>query len=302
LLLFLSVRKDRVTSRDLIPTGLAIGATIAGSLLYLSTKSALKLLDIGPWRSYPAAPEGLSYVWANLPQYIWTIGQVFYPDSPTYGYFFTRWAYISMAASIVLIIGHELHHRRWSAAVTSSVLIAAMIITSPNPTNLLLSIFWPTPRSISPLGIFVAMLVVAALSMSPRTVRLYGQVLGGIFLAGQIVVAISLFANRALQASYDFSLAQVVLRRAYEEFGLLQPIVLRLNVEVGATDVNYSRFRSFGFGISYFLVPWARPAMFRMFAKGDVSVVNASAEECHSAQGQPAFIREQNALIVCFRK
>lgn len=278
---------------------LAVGL-VGAALLYLATNAALKAGG-HPWfANYPARPQGLGFVLGNLPRYGTTLGAMLNPWSPSYGFLNTPLLHVALVISLMALTLVTLLRRRPWPVLLLAVAILGAVVTLPNPANLPLQTFWPSPRSASAAALIACCLLMAAyLAIRSDLPRLRPAMAAGVtalFLLQAVHLA-RLQQFRYATQQQDLALANAIMQDAFRLTRPGEPIQLRLRADwLGSVR---GAPMSHDYGTSLFASAHAAPSLLMIYSGGRIQATAAAPEECRDVTARLSVRREGEALIAC---
>lgn len=279
----------------------AIASTITALASYLVTSPLLKAFDLPGFRDYPQRAFGARYVVSNAAEYARTIFKVLNPFAHTYAHFTSRFTILLFGISVIYLLVRAFRHSRALGCLTVLIL-ALTAVALPDPTNILLATFWPSPRSVSPIAILVA----CAITVWASTLKTRFKTIdsGTLLLASavclQFVIYADLQARRADQQNADFITAISLINRAYETFPDEGSPLILTNFDWHDNVTMHDR--TFEFGESYFVEGWSRRGLIQYLSNGRVRIADANPSDCAGVRGRFEVTRLPHALLVCSRK
>jgi hypothetical protein len=278
--------------REYLPAAAGVFAAIA---LYFATNKLLHVLHV-PGYGTVARPFGFKYIHTNLAAYMQVIKDGFNAFNGPYAVYLSRIGWAVTVAALVSSLWAARRCQRIFWILGAAALVALML---PNPTNLLMKTFWPSPRSLSPVAIVFSLLLIAA---STRwTGRIAGIRIANLALAlvaaSQSIVFIDAQKGRYDQQMIDFYTAAIIVNRAYLEFPASQ--IPRVKVHYSAVDNAILRPQSFEYALSLFASPWSLHGLFEYVSGGRVNASVAEAQECEGNTMHLQMVKRDDVLLVC---
>ncbi|HDR9081984.1 TPA: hypothetical protein QDA98_004617 [Burkholderia vietnamiensis] len=275
----------------------AVGALIAVGL-YLVTNKILQGAGV-PGFSAGGRPFGAEYLKPNVLPYIKTIGDALNAFSGGYAHYENRITIIVFGLAVVTAVSAAKSLRAKVLVIFAFFAVALML---PNPTNLLMKIYWPSPRSLSPISIFVALIITAACAR--WTGKIAGVSIGMVALLitvlSQAVIYIDQQKGRADQEAMDIATANMIINRAYQEFPYTKRPVVKMNFNWDDNVIYHAR--TFEFGESLMTTPENRKGLFLYLSNGRVDVYPTSPSECSGIRSHLTIEVKGDALLVCSNK
>jgi hypothetical protein len=278
---------------------LAVGL-IGAALLYLATNAALKAGG-HPWfAAYPARAQGLGFVAGNLSRYGTTLGAMLNPWSWAYGFLNTPLIHAGLLLGVVALAVVTMLRRRPWPALLLAVAVIGTVATLPNPANLPLQIFWPSPRSVSAAAIIACCLLMAAYlairSDLPRLRPAMAACVTALLLL-QVTHLARLQQFRYATQQQDLALANAIMQEAYRLTRPGEPIQLRLRADWLASVRGAPM--SHDYGTSAFASSYAASALLAIYSGGRIQATAATPEECRGVTARLSVRREGEVLIAC---
>lgn len=286
-----SVSRADIKNEYLAP---AMGVLVAVAL-YFVTNKLLHALHV-PGYEKVWRPFGAKYIHTNLASYSQVIRDGLNAFGGPYAVYLSKIGLTVTAAALASAL--------WASRRSAGVLwilfaVIVVMLMLPNPTNLLMKTFWPSPRSLSPVAIVFPLLLIAA--SSRWAIRLAGVPVAHLALAlvaaSQCLVFIDAQKGRSDQQMVDFSMASIIVNRAYQEFPASQRP--RVKVHYGPYDNGIKRPQSFEYGISLFAAPWSLHGLITYVSGGRVDGDAAPAQDCEGNTVHLQILKRDDVLLVC---
>lgn len=275
----------------------ALGSVLAIAL-YLLTNKVLNVAGVHGFE-VNARPAGAEYIRANLLPYFKTLRETLDPFDGSYARFLSKIAIAIFVLGLVTIVWKSSRIQTKGWLITA---IGLTVLMLPNPTNLLVKYYWPAPRSLSPIAIFVALALLAAAARWTKTIGgvSIGRWLLLVAVVTQGIVYIDQLKGRLDQQISDFAMANAIIDRAYEEFGPNEAPKVKINFD-WRDNLTY-RPVSYEFGSSLFGSTWSLQGLFAYLSNRKVEAILASPDDCAMRDKQLAMKRVGDALLVCSTK
>lgn len=277
-----------------IQASLMSGCAILGSIVYVIINLTLKHLGAAWFQDYPVRHQGLSNIIKNIPQYFITIPRAF-------GIFGHRYMIMLphiVSLIIIVVFGFYIAycwHIRKKQKFFPFFLVVAAILIMPNPANLLLEGFYPSPRTLSALGLFIAVLVAIICRRGKA-----GTWLSLFLISLQIAVVFKWYGHRHNQWVADVAVAENLILEAYRNTpASMQP---NITISVSAGDLTVTSALAYYFGGSLFSTPWSSEAFLQYVSGGRVSVSLDSGIVCSKTNYFLSVNPKANGINVCFYK
>ena len=270
---------------------LMTGCTVIGAIPYAIINSGLKHMGLSWFQRYPGRPFSGAYLLKNLPEYFLTIPRVFGIIGHRY---ITLLPHI-VALLIFVLIGLYIAYS-WKQAgrqrFLSIVLVFLALLILPNPANLLLADFWPTPRTLCAFGLFVAAMI--PLVCQSRT----GTWLALILVAMQGGVDVKNYAQRLDQWVADTAIAENLILTAYQNTPLgKQP---KITLGVLGSSLNILTPQPYAYGISMFSEFWSAAPFVEYISGGKVRVILDDGTICGAHKNYLAITPTDDGINACF--
>jgi len=270
---------------------LMAGCAVFGSVIYVAVNETLKHAGAAWYLNYPVRTLGLSYVAVNLRPYLLTIAQ-------SIGFAGHPYASLEPGVVVLLIFAMIVFYLRRSAGLGISGLVIALALVLaalcifPDPANLLLALYWPSPRSMCAFGLFVG--AIMYIICRDRA----GMMLALILVAAQIAVVVKNQGERFEQWAADTAVAQQLILDADQNSsaGTTPTITLGVSWRNLAIDVP----QPYNYGLSMFGAAWSAPAFVRYIGGGKVSVAVDDGKACTKVQKNLSITPVSNGIIACF--
>jgi hypothetical protein len=269
------------------------GCAVLGSVIYVATNATLKHAGVAWFQLYPLRAQGLSYVPANLPLYCLTIAQAFGAGGQQY---ITLVPYV---VALLIFLVMVFYFTRCGRQGVRPLLIAMLLVLAalcifPDPANLLLAIYWPSPRSMCAFGLFIA----ALLNVLCRDRA--GTCLALILVAAQIVVVVKNDSRRFEQWTADTAVAEQLILDSYQNTPAGETPTITLGVSW--RNLNIAMPLPYNFGISMFGAPWSATSFVRYISGGDVNVVLDDGKACAKPRKFLTITPTGDGIRACFEQ
>ena len=297
---------DEAPGRE--PWILAPSIGVAGAA-YLLCDQALKYFAVDVFASYPIRPQGVSFIIANIGTYLMTLLGAYSPFSHMY-YPLTN-AMLSSGYLVLIVLTAALLLSRAQRPSQKGLVVALFLfclLCAPNPANLVLATYWPSPRTVGGIAIFYAGVVGLAMDRKVGGVK-SERWLNPSLAALAILIAFASFANNAYllgrryaQQVSDFALAQQIvtdIERLSPD--LNRPIVAKVVVNWYSNLIFENTPYSFGIGL--FGTSWSGPATLAFVSGGAIIGQSDDPATCSSATNSfaPSIIPLSEGVVrVCF--
>lgn len=287
----------------------AAAAFAIAMIAYEVINRTLKLIQPGSFARYPIRQPALENAWSHFGPYLRTLFDVFSPTSTEYAPITNE---LSTILTVALLLGGGAYlttciaSRRQKAALW--IVLALALLCAPNPANLLLKVYGPSPRTVAGVGFFLA--GIAALAID-RLIAGAGRVRGfvralpitaAILVAAQAGNDLYLDGRRFLQQEADIALAQRIADEAERVAATnIRPIVAEF-IQSWDSNLIFSN-APYGFGIGLFGTPWSGEGMLTMFSGGAVVAKKGDRSLCDSSTVAffPTITRVADGVVrICF--
>ncbi len=298
---------DSRASRSMRDIVVLIAATLIATIAYFAITKILVANVEGFTRS-TARLFGPQFVLANLGAYLRTVTELTLPVGNAFDPITNH--VLSAALAMLWIgaaIGFSVATRGWRK-IAIWVVLAGLLICAPNPANLLLKDFWPTPRSAQGIVIFfagmAALLVQLAVDrgfryLDPR--RALGVLLGLLILM-QVVNNSQLLSRRTMQQDLDFALARQIVTDIER---LAPPTSDSIPANIVAYWSSNALFQRmpYSVGLGLFGSDWSARALLTFVSRGRVIARSGNPADCPPAplRTVPATVMGRDGVpLVCF--
>lgn len=285
-------RLDRLT----IAQYCAVSASVLGAIFfYFIVNHALHFAGVAGYESL-ARPFGMRFIHQNFHQYLKTMREALNAFKGPYSVYLSG---ISMVLSLGSVLAAIVSLRSWYAAVGFCLVFFAVAVILPNPANILLQTYWPSPRSISPVAIFFPLLIIYSLTYFrwPRLANYCLEIVLALVVFAQVLVYFNQQKVRMDQQTADFALADTLITMAYQNTSAgVMPVV---KIRQGLFTTFTSSPRSFEFGVSLFATNWSLGGLFAYLSNHKVVVEFASADDCAQTTKGLDIFKKGDSLLVC---
>jgi hypothetical protein len=268
---------------------------------YGITAKACKLVGIAGFKMYPQRPFGLRFVSQNIESYFSTVTHVLNPASPAYGHFLSHATLISLVIAVSVLVTRGIL-RDFRSALVLLLILLLIVCTLPNPTNILLQVWWPSPRSLSSIAMVVSCVLLSFYAASDQSIFFVrvARIGMGLVIFSQVVIYIEHLAGRAKQEEADFQAAGQMIYTARQDFPTSKQLVIRSNLDWRYNLVNED-VRSFEYGSTCFASLACRIGLFAHLSNNTVTYQDADPKDCAQSNGTFSLIRMPDYLLVCAR-
>ncbi len=270
---------------------LIAGCAVVGSVIYVGVNAALKHGGAVWYRNYPLRAQSLSFVPGNLSQYLRTIEQ-------SLGFEGQPYAILEPRVVVLLIFFVFVFYLRRCAGLGIRHLLLAMLLLVaalcifPDPANLLLALYWPSPRSMCAIALFIA----AMLNVICR--HRVGLVLGLILVAAQMVVIVKNHGERFEQWTADTAVAEQLILAADQNSSA--DTVPTITLGVSWRNLAIAAPQPYNFGLSMFGAQWSATSFVRYIGGGKVNVIFDDGKACAGLRNNLAITPVANGIKACF--
>jgi hypothetical protein len=268
-----------------------VPAGAAAAVLYFICNKVLAHYDIEGFLAFATRrPFGLQFVSANYKDYFATIFDVASPRSHIYFPLTNPLTSIGYALILVIFLIYFTlaAGQLWKKVLIWTILVAALLC-APNPANLAMQVYWPSPRSVAGIAVFysgVAALLVDSMVARAGNGGVVFRSLGWLLL---LIISVQtandayILGRRSVQQQADFVLAQQIIA----EIERLWP---EIEVPITANVVQHWSVNSiyknvpYGFGSGLFDTDWSAPALLTLVSGGAVVGMAGERSQCDSVK------------------
>jgi hypothetical protein len=245
-------------------------------------------------------PFGIEYIHDNLVPYFQTIYYALNPFSGIYAFLLSK----TVIMVLVFGLGSILWTYRFApfkaGLIATAIGIVALML--PNPTNILLKTYWPSLRTLSPVAIFIAFILLAVASRWTKTIAGigFGRLVLVVCAISQFFIYANIQKSRFDQQAWDFSMAHTIINRAYEEFGSGEAPTVKINFN-WKDNLIYKNL-AYDFGGSLFGASWGIQGLISYLSNHRVKAIMADPDDCTGTTKWLEMQRVGNVLLVCAKK
>jgi hypothetical protein len=152
----LSWAADRQSKRDQFAILTLSASVVLGAIIYVIANNTLRVFAIDGFSQYPARAQGAKYVVGNIGAYLQTTIDIWVPFQSSFQPLSN--SLISIGWAVVCMLLFRIVHRRSAGykSVVVIVVVAGAMLCAPNPANLMMETYWPSPRSVAGIAFFVS--------------------------------------------------------------------------------------------------------------------------------------------------
>jgi len=290
---------DKVRAVALL-TSLGVFAALVS---YFAVNAMLKFSGATWMSAYPSRKMTASAMVSNLPDYGFAALAILNPFSQSYGFFNSPLLHLSVAVAICALAFSIAMRSRRAHFYVFVVALAVLFVASPNPLNLPLEVFWPSPRSISFLALPIVGLLLGGYLVAKEGLGVRGQ---AIFFAPAMLLLVQfagiaqLYAERYKTHQSDIAFATTIIHHAYQSFAPGEPVKVRWYTTWN--NVGLLGPFSHDYGGSLFGSSYAGNGLISTFSGRSIDVGMAEASVCAQAPKRLWMLRHGDTMVACFAR
>ncbi|ACD20999.1 glucosyltransferase domain-containing protein [Paraburkholderia phytofirmans] len=291
---------DSIDIRKIVLFALTVAISVVFSIfLYLATNKFMKAMNFESMANYPLRPFGIGFARANVTHYLDSIKEILNPNSPLYGYFYSKFYLLGVFAALIIIGVCKMSSVRNISVIMLSLTITVLML--PNPTNILLQVYWPTPRSLSPVSLIIGALFIGGpLQIRSEKYKNIFTALLVFCVSCQALLYMDMTNIRRDQQDLDFQFAKKLIDEAEQNSASNTPITIKTSMSW--RDNTLVHQRSFDYAGSLFSAEWSTRALFGYLSGRRVTWLPASENDCAGVNRNIATLFKDNTLITCSTK
>ncbi len=283
-------------------------ATAMAVALYFLTNMLLKALTLEGFAAYPARPQGARFVLANLHPYLKTAFHLMSPAAspfaPLANSFVTCGFLLLCVAGLSMFTVRASGWKKWAIWA----IFAAALLSAPNPANLLMEFYWPSPRSVAGIGFFFAGVAALLLEIGAEARAPVAQpksavaICLGLLILTQLLNDAQLLARRSVQQVLDLALA----RQIVSDVERLAPANdLPIDTRIVTTWHSNAVYRKmpYAYGVSLLGTDWSAPPLLSFVSGGRIIGHAGQPSDCSSSRhssGPVVTLGPGGLPLVCF--